>query len=674
MNRRQTMILLFIITGLALGLRLWRLRDMPPGLWWDEGHHNQRALDILQGGARPIYFTEADGFDPLHIYLTVLIFRLFGVHYLATRWVSVLAGALTVPALYWATVEWFAEFLGYSRARRVGLLAAFNLSVVFPHVLLSRIGFEVALVPAGTVLMLAALGRGVRTKRNNWFALSGLFLGLTLYAYPAARVIPLLIVAWTMALLLFDRPMFRRIWPGLALIPIVSLLTYLPLGIYFLRHPEWFIGRMRYVSSGALSGWRPLFTGIWETVLGIFIWGDTYPRHNLPGRAFLDPLQSVLLIIGVSILTCYICRRTRNAKYLLLLPLWLVVSLLPSALSDGAPTFTRGLGAAPPLALLIALGSESLWRIGQRKYGQWPATVVLALTLLTSTALTVNDYFIRYPAHPELFAAFQVDLWETLTEAQRAGQEGSVYLSPVSVDLFHPTIDFVLRTTPEIRPYDGRICQVLPQRTETPTTFVLFLIDDHASLARLSEIFPAGFLARQILHKPELYPFAATFYIPEGTDAHIPGVPVSIRFGGLYGEQTVTGAQDIIELVSYHYHRSDDALDVTLYWRALAPAAVNYTVFVHLYTYDAAVADEASTLVSQHDGWPCATNYPTSRWRLGEIIMDQHRLILPSTQPSPAYALYVGMYDLNTQQRLPAISVSLPVTVSDHRARIAVIE
>ena len=87
MNRRQTMILLFIITGLALGLRLWRLRDMPPGLWWDEGHHNQRALDILQGGARPIYFTEADGFEPLHNYLTMLILRIFRVHYMATKWV-----------------------------------------------------------------------------------------------------------------------------------------------------------------------------------------------------------------------------------------------------------------------------------------------------------------------------------------------------------------------------------------------------------------------------------------------------------------------------------------------------------------------------------------------------------------------------------------------------------
>lgn len=674
MHRRQAMVLLFLITMLALGLRLWRLGDMPPGLWWDEGHHNQRALDILQGGARPIYFTEADGFEPLHIYLTALIFRLFGVHYLATRWVTALAGALTIPALYWAAFEWLAESLGHSRARRVGLLAAFNLTVIFPHVLISRIGFEVALVPAGTVLMLAALGRGVRTKRVAWFALSGLFLGMTLYAYPAARIVPILIVAWTMTLLLFERPMLRRIWPGLTLIPIVSLLTYMPLGIYFLQHPEWFIGRMRYVSSGALSGWLPLLTGIWKTARGIFIWGDTYPRHNLPGRAFLDPLQGVLLIVGMGVLMRYTCRRARDAKGLLLLPLWLLVGLLPSALSDGAPTFTRGLGAAPPLALLIALGGEGLWQIGQRKYGWRRATAVLAFMLITSTALTVNDYFIRYPARPELFAAFQVDLWETLTEAQRASQTDRVYLSPVAIDLFHPTVDFVLRTTPEIQPYDGRICQIFPQRTETPTTFVLLVIDDHTSLARLSEIFPAGFLAQQILHKPELYPFAAVFHIPEKTDAHIPGTPVSIRFGGLYGEQTTTGAQDIIELAAYAYYRGDDVLDLTLYWRALAPAAVNYTVFVHLQTYDATSAADTPTLVSQHDGRPCAASYPTSRWRPGEIIVDQHRLMLPTTQPSPTYVLYVGLYDLDTQQRLPILSASPPVTVSDHRACIATIE
>jgi 4-amino-4-deoxy-L-arabinose transferase-like glycosyltransferase len=179
MKRRQTLLLLCLITGLALGMRIWRLDTIPPGLWWDEGHHDQRALDMLQGGARPVYFTEADGFEPLHIYLTALLFRLFGVHYLATRWVSALTGALTVPALYWATVEWLVAPLGHSRARRVGLGAAFCLAVIFPHVLISRIGFEVVLVPAGTVLMLAALGRGVRTQRIRWFILSGLFLGGT---------------------------------------------------------------------------------------------------------------------------------------------------------------------------------------------------------------------------------------------------------------------------------------------------------------------------------------------------------------------------------------------------------------------------------------------------------------------------------------------------------------
>jgi len=205
------------ITLLAAGLRLWRLGDVPPGLWWDEGHHDWAALNILEGGPHPIYFTEATGFEPLHIYLTALWFRLFGVHYLGTRWVSALAGALTIPALHWAAVEWLSDNVGRARARIIGLLAAGTLSALFSHLLQSRIGFEVVLAPAGTVPTMAALGRGLRTRRVRWFALTGLMLGLTLYSGPTARAAPLIVVAWIVLSLLLDRLALRAVWPYLAL-------------------------------------------------------------------------------------------------------------------------------------------------------------------------------------------------------------------------------------------------------------------------------------------------------------------------------------------------------------------------------------------------------------------------------------------------------------------------
>jgi len=659
MNKHHTTLPLLGITLLAVVLRLWRLGDIPPGLWWDEGHHDWAALNILEGGPWPVYFTESFGFEPLHIYLTALWFRLFGVHYLATRWVSALAGTLTVPALYWAAVEWLSEDMGRKRASLTGLLAAATLSVLFIHLLQSRIGFEVALVPAGTTLTVAALGRGMRTQRARWFAAAGLMLGLTLYTYPAARAAPLIIVAWTALLLLLDRRALRAIWPSLMLLVAVAVVTYTPLGLFFWQHPDWFIGRMRYVSSGTRSGWPALLSGVWRTALGLMLRGDTYPRHNLPGRPLLDPIQAALFLVGLGV-TLWHARRRPQAKRMLFIPVWLLIGLLPSALADGAPSFTRGLGAAPPATLLVALGAEHLWQLAsrllplpsrERSRAMVLPTMLLALAWLTSAAQTVTDYFVRYPARPELFDAYQVGLWGALTEVQKASQIGPAYLSPVNTaTLFHPTIDFMLRTAPQIRHYDGRVCQVFPRRAEQDVTFSVLVLDDHESLNRLQAIFPTGVVAREILHQPEPYPFAAIFRVPAGVEARLDAQPVQVNFG------------DGIALIAYRYLITDDALDLTLYWQSLASVSVDYTAFVHL-------QDGDGGLIGQHDGWPCAGTYPTTRWRPGEVVADRHQVALPAGQRANSYELYIGLYDLATLQRLPITGASVPF--ADDRAHIA---
>jgi hypothetical protein len=71
----------------------------------------------------------------------------------------------------------------------------------------------------------------------------------------------------------------------------------------------------------------------------------------------------------------------------------------------------------------------------------------------------------------------------------------------------------------------------------------------------------------------------------------------------------------------------------------------DYTVFVHL------LAEEGS-LVTQDDGPPRSGDYPTSFWSPGERIADQHVLNIADL-PSGTYGLRVGMYLLETGQRLP---------------------
>jgi hypothetical protein len=85
---------------------------------------------------------------------------------------------------------------------------------------------------------------------------------------------------------------------------------------------------------------------------------------------------------------------------------------------------------------------------------------------------------------------------------------------------------------------------------------------------------------------------------------------------------------------------------VTLYWRTAAPVKDDLTVFVQL-------LDPAGRLVTQHDGQPLYGYLPTRSWSPGDLIPDRHRLPLPEDLPPGRYRLIVGMYALETLERLP---------------------
>ena len=90
----------------------------------------------------------------------------------------------------------------------------------------------------------------------------------------------------------------------------------------------------------------------------------------------------------------------------------------------------------------------------------------------------------------------------------------------------------------------------------------------------------------------------------------------------------------------------DAPLDVALVWQA-GPAGteLSYTVFVQL-------LDAQGRLIAQSDALPAAGARPTSGWRSGEYIVDEHRLRFNATAQAGAARLIVGMYDARSGERL----------------------
>lgn len=87
-------------------------------------------------------------------------------------------------------------------------------------------------------------------------------------------------------------------------------------------------------------------------------------------------------------------------------------------------------------------------------------------------------------------------------------------------------------------------------------------------------------------------------------------------------------------------------LPVTLYWQALAPASIPYTVFVQL-------VDEEGGKAGQVDRLPCGGACPTTAWQPGEVVGERYELAVDPGAPPGRYRLIAGLYDLATGERLP---------------------
>jgi len=115
------------------------------------------------------------------------------------------------------------------------------------------------------------------------------------------------------------------------------------------------------------------------------------------------------------------------------------------------------------------------------------------------------------------------------------------------------------------------------------------------------------------------------------------GRPLEAQFG------------DELALLGYDAALEGEALQVTLTWRCLRPPAVDYSVFVHL-------VDAGGKVVSQQDGWPQEGAYPLSVCDSGEVIVDRRLLPLPDGLPVSSTQLHIGLYRLESGQRLPVSS------------------
>jgi 4-amino-4-deoxy-L-arabinose transferase-like glycosyltransferase len=666
---RSTALLLLVLL-LAAFLRFWQLGDLLPGLYHDEAYNGLDALSLLQGKTFPqfyegwelyaqdaygdnpptptrfpIFFAGNYGREPLHIYLMALAIWLFGPTPFAIRFIPALAGVLSVFTTYLAAKEVVNGQWSIANGQRatpqseirnpkslIPLFAAFFMAILFSAVHFSHFGLRMTLfVPAETLAVYffwrgvnrgEEMGRqgdketrrgGERQSSTFSFLAAGFFLGLGLYIYAAGRLLPLVFVVFVPLWFWQDRAALRRHWRHVAVMAGVSLVTVLPLLLYFARYPYFFVFRMAYVANkgvGAVEG-RPYLTwlnNVWRVVGGLFWQGETHLRHNLPGRPYLDPIQSILFVIGLVVNG----RAWRNPRAQFLF-LWLLVMLLPTLLSGDAPHFGRMSGAAPVIAILIAIGLAQLSQLLHSQFTIHNSQFILLSLLAASLFFTTRDYFFRYATHPQLAADFYLPDWELGQYAAAQPADAALYFTPTQEEM--ATIYFALADPERLRSYAGGQ-GLVPLGEEGQTAVYLLRPTATQSLADLQAVFPTG-------HVAETRPDFIAFHVP----------PAAPRL--LTDQTTPISFADAIILRGWQIEPTDETLAVTLVWQAQTPISQDYTAFVHL-------LNETGELIAQLDRPPAG--YPTSTWRVGELVRDTYRVPLPPDLPPGQYTVQTGFY------------------------------
>jgi 4-amino-4-deoxy-L-arabinose transferase-like glycosyltransferase len=632
---------------LAAIFRLVWLADVPPGLAQDEVLDADIATFIRQG-EHALFFRHGYGHEPLYHYYAVPFQVLLGDNVLSVRLPAAFLGLLLVAL----TMRWAWRDFG----RIAALTAGLGLAISWWPIIFSRIGIRPILEPV--LLVISVLF----WARRPWLA--GLFLGLTLYSYTAARVLLLLPLLFALYLWWLGRRSTRteyryRLRTTLMVL-LVAVLISLPLGYVLWANPD--LQQRVEQLEGPLEALRQDDPGpvvqMSLATLGVFSFtGDPRWTYSVPGRPLFDPLTAVFFYAGLA-LTLWHWRRPPYAFLLI----WLAITLIPSAVTPDAPSTVRLVGAMPLIYLLPGLAVAAIIRqvqlskhFGLERFGfgqrselpdraalqpvlqrrserrsfvvlRWSVGLLLLLILLVNVWRTAAGGFIRWPAALETRLRYQAVLLDVARhwKAQEAG-------APVLAEVFFEPIDADSLRRHAGQPVAARWVQtgagvagamVWPKDTPAAQLYVPEYSPLDPDLMAL-----AGIPSRPE-HRSNAIPSFAVYQLPPE-----PAITLE-RSGAQFGGGLTLLGYVILPV-------EDGQLPLATYWRVDAPLATDLSLFAH-------VLDGQGQNFAQHDGLDAAA----STLIPGDRFLQRHQIPLPAGGHADDYLIQVGAYTRGDGRRL----------------------
>ncbi len=613
--KRRWLVLSFVLV--AFGLRIYGLAGQE--FWFDEA---ASAFISSKGWRDILIYVRSQPFEhpPLYYLLLHLWGQVAGWSEFSLRFPSLLLGVLFVPLLY-RFVSWL---LGEEVAVLAALLAAFSPFLIE----LSGEARMYSLVIVLGLLTFLALLWALMKDRPLWW---GLWSFITLAGIATHYYLALLLLAENLFVILYWRRFRSSLWKWASLQ--FFLFTPALAWILFSPGPREAVAQIIKVPWLSVRTW-PELEQLWQA-LAIGEWANPTPS---PWSRALASIPSLLVLLGAltgrrGAMGRALLDIDRRAWYVLLL--FLLVTPILGALLIPRGVIARLVSFVIPAYLtFLALALLALRKMGWLHLGigglllagaftlgldnQWEASkgeFGLVMGRLEAQAQPGDGIVLTNPVQWPLAAYYYDREWPIYYIPHS-------HLVPITEEEVEGSLEVVMSAHPRL--WLGPISPW----TMDPNLLVERWLTQHAYQA-WREWFPES-------------SYLAYYFAPQPMESEELG---EVNF------------EDKIALLGYSHSSREvpvgEALRLAFRWRALGELKEDWLVSI-------ALEDGEGQVWSQRVSPPCGGLCPTSQWREGEELSDNHALFVPPGTPPGEYRAWLTLY-LPAEARRVTISSPEPL-------------
>lgn len=396
------------------------INTTPAGFTWDEAALGYNAYSILKTGKDeygeflPLIFKSFGDYKPgVYVYLIIPFITLFGLSEFVVRLPSVLLGSLIPIVVYFLVKQIVSQY-----KEQIALLTALMVSVSPWAIVFSRGAWE-----ANIAFFLIVLGSlFVLTSRNKgkWLYLLGIFCFImSIYTYQSAKIIAVLIPVGLTILYKQSFLSKKRIFlTGITLIILVAILgstlidgesrsRLAVLNQYSYKRTSQEINLIKSQDNNQ----NLLFTifhaedfEYLKTIISRFLYylsprfllfeNGSDGRQSISGYGVIHFFELPLILGGLF----FMFRKNLESKKIVFL--WIIISLLPAALSRDAISQVRSLPLVFPLSFLSGIGGVYIYysikdKIKRVKYLSFVILGFCILSIIYNLGLFSDKYFVH---------------------------------------------------------------------------------------------------------------------------------------------------------------------------------------------------------------------------------------------------------------------------------------